>query len=80
MRRHGRDRLNPCAVKPVLTVPFIKWNFVLNGNIFRSHDYHSIPCLNGNLASEEKCSGPLRFRLRQVLLYLRQTKILVLGF
>jgi hypothetical protein len=48
--------------------PFIKRNFVLNGNIFRSHDYHSIPRLNGNLASAEKCSGPLRFHLRQVLL------------
>jgi hypothetical protein len=33
-------------VKPVLNGPFIKWNFVLNGNIFRSHDYHSIPWLN----------------------------------
>jgi hypothetical protein len=42
---------------------------VLNGNIFRSRDYHSIPSLNGNLASAENCSGPLRFRLRQVLLY-----------
>jgi hypothetical protein len=26
--------------------------------------------LNGNLASAEKCSGPLRFLLRQVLLYM----------
>jgi hypothetical protein len=42
---------------------------VLNGNIFRSRDYHSIPWLNGNLASAEKCSGLLRFRLRKVLLY-----------
>jgi hypothetical protein len=58
------------TVKPVLNGPFIKRNFVLNGNIFRSRDYHSIPWLNGNLASEEKCSGPLRFRLRQVLLHL----------
>jgi hypothetical protein len=33
-----------------------------------SHDYHSIPWLNWNLASVEKCSGPLTFRLRQVLL------------
>jgi hypothetical protein len=46
----------------------LKRNFILNGNIFRSRDYHSIPWLNGNLASAEKCSGPLRFRLRQVLL------------
>jgi hypothetical protein len=61
---------NTDTVKPVLNGPFIKWNFVLNGNIFRSHDSHSIPWLNGNLASAEKCSGPLRFRLRQVLLYL----------
>jgi len=30
----------------------------------------SVPWLNGNLALAEKCSGPLRFRLRQVLLYL----------
>jgi hypothetical protein len=64
--------LNGCfyyTVKPVLKWPFIKRNFVLNGNIFRSRDYHSIPWLNGNLASAEKCSGPLRFHLRQVLLY-----------
>jgi hypothetical protein len=39
---------------------------VLNGNIFRSHDYHSIPWLNGNLASAEKCFGPLRFHLSSV--------------
>jgi hypothetical protein len=32
-------------------------------------NYYSIPWLNGNLASGEKYSGPLRFRLRQVLLY-----------
>jgi hypothetical protein len=57
------------TVKPVLNGPFIKRNFVLNGNIFRSCDYHSIPWLNGNLASAEKRSGPLRFRLRQFLLY-----------
>jgi hypothetical protein len=58
------------TVKPVLNGPFIKWNFVLNGNIFSSRDYHNIPWLNGNVASAEKCSGPLSFRLRQVLLYL----------
>ena len=29
----------------------------------------SVPWLNGNLALAGKCSGPLRFRLRQVLLY-----------
>ena len=29
----------------------------------------SVPWLNGNLALAEKCSGPLRFRLRQGLLY-----------
>ena len=29
----------------------------------------SVAWLNGNLALAEKCSGPLRFRLRQVLLY-----------
>ena len=29
----------------------------------------SVPWLNGNLALAEKFSGPLRFRLRQVLLY-----------
>jgi hypothetical protein len=58
------------TVKPVFNGPFIKRNFVLKGNIFRSRDYHSIPWLNGNLASAEKCSGPLRFRLRQVLLYI----------
>jgi hypothetical protein len=40
---------------------------------FRSRDYHSIPRLNGNLASAGKCSGPLRFRLRQVLLYIDTT-------
>jgi hypothetical protein len=58
------------TVKPVLNGPFIKRNFVLNGNIFRSRDYHSLPWLNGNLASAEKCSGPLRLHLRQVLLYI----------
>jgi hypothetical protein len=58
------------TVKRVLNGPFIKGNFVLNGNIFRSHDYHSIPWLNGNLASAETFSGPLRFLLRQVLLYI----------
>jgi hypothetical protein len=57
------------TVKPVLSGPFIKRNFVLNRNIFRSRDYHSIPQLNGNVVSPERCSGPLRFRLRQVLLY-----------
>jgi hypothetical protein len=56
------------TVKPVLNGPFIKRNFVLNGNIFRSRDYHSIPWSNRNLASAEKCYGPFRFRLRQVLL------------
>jgi len=30
----------------------------------------SVTWLNGNLALAEKCSGPLRFRLRQVLLYI----------
>jgi hypothetical protein len=57
------------TVKLVLNGPFIKRNFISNGNIFRSRDYHSTPWLNGNLASAEKCSGPLRFRLRHVLLY-----------
>jgi len=33
----------------------------------------SVPWLNGNLALAEKCSGPLRFRLRQVLLYCNET-------
>jgi hypothetical protein len=31
------------TVKPVFNGPFIKRDFVLNGNIFRSRDYHSIP-------------------------------------
>jgi hypothetical protein len=57
------------TVKPVLSGPFIKRFFFLNWHILRSHDYDSIPWINGNLASAEKCSGPLRFRLRQVLLY-----------
>jgi hypothetical protein len=60
------------TVKPALNGPFIKRKSVLNGNIFRSLDwlnYYSIPWLNGNLASAEKFSGPLRFRLIQVLLY-----------
>jgi len=51
----------------------------------------SVPWLNGNLALAEKCSVPLRFRLRQVLLYyvfcLRnnllpfqfKTRVLILG-
>jgi hypothetical protein len=29
--------------KPVLNGPFIKRNFVLNGNIFKSCDNHSVP-------------------------------------
>jgi hypothetical protein len=58
------------TVKPALNGPFIKRNFVSNGNIFRSRVYHSIQWLNGNMASAEKCSGRLRFRLRQVLLLL----------
>jgi len=37
----------------------------------------SVPRLNGNLALAEKCSGPLRFRLRQVLLYLKDETIIV---
>jgi hypothetical protein len=31
------------TAKPVLNGPFIKRNIVLNGNIFRSRDRHSIP-------------------------------------
>jgi len=34
----------------------------------------TVPWLNGNLALAEKCSGPLRFRLRQVLLYIQLQK------
>jgi len=34
----------------------------------------SVPWLNGNLALAEKCSGPLRFPLRQVLLYVCETE------
>jgi hypothetical protein len=30
------------TVKPVLNRPFIKRNFVLNGNVFRPRDYRSI--------------------------------------
>jgi hypothetical protein len=68
------------TVKPVLNGLFIKRNFVLNGSIFRSRDYHSIPWLNGNLAWAEKCSGPLRSRLRQVLLYIKFIIIIVTVF
>jgi len=39
----------------------------------------SVPWLNGNLALAEKCSGPLRFRLRQVLLYLEEGLLLLEG-
>jgi hypothetical protein len=54
-------RLN--IVKPVLNGPFIKRNSVLNGNIFRSRDYHSIPWLNGNLASAEMfCTLEIPFK------------------
>jgi hypothetical protein len=63
------------TVKPVLNGHFIKRNFVLNGNIFRSREYQSIPGLNGNLASAEKSSASLRFRLKQVLLYVYITII-----
>jgi hypothetical protein len=38
-------------------------------------NYYSIPRLNGNLASAEKCSGLLRFRLRQVLLYKAENRV-----
>jgi hypothetical protein len=68
IKRHKAAMFN-YAVKSVLNGPFIKRNFFVNGNIFRSRDYHNIPWLNGNLASAEKCSGPLGFRLRQVLVY-----------
>jgi hypothetical protein len=45
--------------------------FCLVSNTFMSWlNYYSIPWLNGNLASAEKFSGPLRFRLRQLLLYI----------
>jgi hypothetical protein len=46
------------TVNPVLNGTFIKRNFVLHENIFRSLDYHSIAGLNENLASAEKYSGP----------------------
>jgi hypothetical protein len=67
--KHRSDDTIKITVKPVLSGPFIKRNFVLNGYIFRSRDYRDVPRLNGNLASAEKCSGPLIFCLRQVLLY-----------
>jgi hypothetical protein len=38
--RNGRSKSD--TVKPVLNGPFIKGNFVLNGNIFRSRDYHCV--------------------------------------
>ena len=38
--------------------------------IFNFYGVCSVPWWNRNLALAEKCSGPLRFRLRQVLLYL----------
>jgi len=43
--------------------------FACPGLIF--YTVYSVPWLNGNLALAEKCSGPLRFRLRQVLLYIQ---------
>jgi hypothetical protein len=36
-------RFQYSTLKSVLNGLFIKRNFVLNGNIFRSRDYHSIP-------------------------------------
>ena len=53
--------------------------FACPGLIFYS--VCSVPWLNGNLALAEKCSGPLRFRLRQVLLYkyLRKTIVHFFG-
>jgi hypothetical protein len=60
------------TVKSVLNGSFNKRNFVLNRNVFRSRHYQSVPWLNGNLASAKKCSGPLRYRLRQVLLYMQR--------
>jgi hypothetical protein len=44
---------------------YFVWNMCMSW-----FNYHSIPWVNGNLASAEKRSGPLRFRLRQVLLYM----------
>jgi hypothetical protein len=38
-----RAEVHDNTAKPVLNGPLIKGNFVLNGNIFRSRDYHSIP-------------------------------------
>jgi hypothetical protein len=75
--------LDQYTVKPALNGPFIKRKSVLNGNVFRSLDwlnYYSIPWLNGNLVSAEKFSGPLRFRLRRVLLYLFPSMNLVLSY
>jgi hypothetical protein len=38
----GFQKASEDTVKPVLNGPFIKPNFVLKGNIFRSRDYYSI--------------------------------------
>jgi hypothetical protein len=51
--------------KPVFNGPFIKRNFVLNWNIFKSRHYHIIPWLNGNLVSEEKILWTLDFPFKR---------------
>jgi hypothetical protein len=63
-------KFNCNTVKPILNVLFIKRNSVLNGNICRPRDYHSISWLNGNLASAEKCSGLLGFRFKTGFIYI----------
>jgi hypothetical protein len=50
--------INPNTVKPVLNEPFIKGNFGLKRNIFRFHDYHSIPCLNGTWLRKKNVLEP----------------------
>jgi len=56
-----------CTVNTLMSMVFC---FVSNTCMSWVNFYTgSVPWLNGNLALAEKCSGPLRFRLRQVLLY-----------
>jgi hypothetical protein len=60
---------NISTVKPVLNGPFSKRNFALNGHIFRSRDYNSIPWLNGNVASAEEMFWTLEILFKTGLLY-----------
>jgi hypothetical protein len=71
---------NHNTVKPVLNGPFIKRNFILNGNIFRSPDYHSITLIKRKPGFSGKMFWTLEIPFKTgftvfVLMYRRHTNI-----